>query len=170
MALTGQENFEHYGASVFWVKAEDNNAMINRYGVSNSYAFNPVILNVPTTISNNEFCLTSANGRLWIRNTDYSNASNFKTYLAKQYAAGTPVCVWYVLANEETGIVNEPLMKIGDYADTLSMEQAGVQIPTNKGSTTLDVLTAVKPSEVSLSYTGWHDATVKEWDGSQWNE
>jgi hypothetical protein len=61
-------------------------------------------------------------------------------------------------------------MKIGDYADTLSMEQAGVQIPTNKGSTTLDVLTAVKPSNISLRFTGWHDATVQEWDGSQWNE
>lgn len=81
-----------------------------------------------------------------------ATVADFKSWLAAQYANGTPVTVWYTLATPETGIVNEPLMKIGDYADTLSMEQAGVQIPTNKGSTTLDVLTAVKPSNVSIKY------------------
>lgn len=80
------------------------------------------------------------------------SVDDFKAYLAQQYANGTPVTIWCVLATEETGIVNEPLRKIGDYADTVSKEQAGVQIPTNKGSTTLDVLTAVKPSNVSIKY------------------
>lgn len=158
LVLDGTENFDHYGSGVFWVKVEDNNAMINGYGVSNSYAFNPVILDVPTTISNNEFCLTSANGRLWIRNTNYSNAGDFKSYLAAQYAAGTPVTVWYVLATETTGIVNEPIRKIGSYADTVS----GISIPTITGKDTVDVETALKPSEVELTYTGWHDAYVKE--------
>lgn len=164
LALTGQENFDHYGSGVFWVKVEDNNAMINRYGVSNSYVFNPIILDIPTTIANNEFCLTSANGRLWIRNTNYNNADGFKSYLAAQYAAGTPVTVWYVLATEETGTVNEPIRKIGDYADTVS----GISIPTITGKDTVDVQTTLKPSEVELTYTGWHDANVKEWDGSEW--
>lgn len=57
-----------------------------------------------------------------------------------------------MLATEETGIVNEPLMRIGDYADTVSYEQAGVQIPTARGTNTLDVLTDVKPSNVYLKY------------------
>ncbi len=59
--------------------------------------------------------------------------------------------LYYGIA-ETTGIVDEPLMKIGKYADTVSCEQAGVEIPTNKGSTTLDVLTTVKPSNVSIKY------------------
>jgi hypothetical protein len=80
--------------------------------------------------------------------------ADFKTYLQQQYANGTPVTVWYVLATPTTGIVNEPLMKIGDYADTLSMEQAGVEMPTVNGSNTLDVLTTVKPSEVYIKYKG----------------
>lgn len=80
------------------------------------------------------------------------DTNSFKSYLAQQYAAGTPVTVWYVLAEPETGIVNEPLMKIGDYADTVSKEQAGVSIPTNNGSTTVDVDTTVKPSEVYIKY------------------
>ena len=48
--------------------------------------------------------------------------------------------------------VNEPLMKIGGYADTLSMEQAGVQIPTLNGTTVIDVDTAVKPTEMYIKY------------------
>lgn len=38
------------------------------------------------------------------------------------------------------------------------------------GKDTFDVETTLKPSDVSLNYTGWHDATVKEFDGNQWNE
>jgi hypothetical protein len=83
-----------------------------------------------------------------------SNPQTFKQWLSDRYSAGTPVTVWYVLATPTTGIVNEPLMKIGDYADTLSMEQAGVEIPTVNGSNTLDVLTTVKPSEVYIKYKG----------------
>ena len=103
--------------------------------------------------------------KIWfIKMTDYTSISDFKAYLAQQYAAGTPVTVWYVLAEPQTELVNEPLMKIGDYADTVS----GITIPTITGKDTFDVETTLKPSEVSLSYTGWHDATVKEWDGSDW--
>ena len=88
------------------------------------------------------------------------------SYLSTQYANGTPVCVWYVLTEPTTGIVNEPIRKIGDYADTVS----GITIPTITGKDSFDVLTTLKPSEVSLAYTGWHDASVKEWDGSEWQD
>ena len=100
----------------------------------------------------------------FIKTEDYTTAASFKQFLDDELAAGTPVTVWYVLAEPETGIVNEPLMKIGDYADSIS----GITIPTITGKDTFDVETTLKPSEVSLSYTGWHDASVKEWDGSQW--
>lgn len=95
-------------------------------------------------------------GLLWFVNAavDFDTVEECKTYLAAQYAAGTPVCVWYVLATPQTAVVNEPLMKIGDYADTLSKEQAGANIPTNNGSTTVDVDTTVKPSEVYIKYMG----------------
>lgn len=75
----------------------------------------------------------------------------FQSYLAQQYAAGTPVTIWYVLAEPETGIVNEPLHKIGNYADTISFAQAGVTIPTVPGSNVLDVPTEVPPSEIDLT-------------------
>ena len=107
--------------------------------------------------------------KVFIKTTDYTSVADFKAYLAQQYAAGTPVCVWYVLATETTGIVNEPLMRIGDYADTVSKAQAGVAIPTNNGSTTIDIDTELKPSEVSINYHGWHMGTIHERTSGQWD-
>lgn len=98
----------------------------------------------------------------------FTTVDEFKSYLASQYAAGTPVTVWYVLAEPKTAIVNEPLRKIGDYADTLSMEQAGVQIPTNRGNTVIDVKTGLKPSEMTLNWHGWHVADIKEYSDGEW--
>ena len=60
--------------------------------------------------------------------------------------------LWYVLETPTTGIVNEPIRKIGDYADTLSYEQAGVQIPTLHGNTVIDVETELKPSQMYIKY------------------
>lgn len=88
----------------------------------------------------------------------------WKQYLAQQYAAGTPVTVWYVLATPTTGVVNEPLRKIGDYADSV----AASAIPTTAGSQTFNVETTLKPSEVDLTYTGWHMYDDKKYSGGEW--
>jgi hypothetical protein len=92
--------------------------------------------------------------KVFIKTTDYTTISAFKAYLAAQYAAGTPVTIWYVLAEQETGIANEPLMKIGGYADTITMAQAGVTIPTVSGTNVLDMSSTVKPSEVYIKGKG----------------
>lgn len=95
----------------------------------------------------------------------HSSLADFKSYLQQQYAAGTPVTVWYVLTNEETGIVNEPLMKIGDYADTVS----NVSIPVTAGGDTISVGTTVQPSEVTVNYKGWHPVVdVHERNNGAW--
>lgn len=89
---------------------------------------------------------------LYFTSTQYRTLTDWKTYLQQQYAAGTPVTVWYVLATETTGIVNEPIRKIGDYADSVSVSG----IPTTSGGIEFDVTTSLKPSEVDLTYHGWH--------------
>lgn len=95
-----------------------------------------------------------------------NTVNELKTWLANQYAAGTPVTVWYVLAEPETAVVNEPLRKIGDYADTVS----GITIPTITGANTIDVDTTLKPSEVSVNYHGWHPVSaLHKFNGSSWN-
>ena len=64
----------------------------------------------------------------------------FKAWFATQYNNGTPVIMYYVRATPTT-------------------EQATVPtIPTTSGSPqSFDVDTTLKPSEVSLTYHGWHE-------------
>ena len=139
VAFTGQEEWEHYGSSVFWTKVENNGVLVNGNGLSNSYIYNPTTSNVPTTIENGECGLTSSNGRVYIKNTNYANATAFKQYLADRYSAGTPVTVWYVLATATTETFTAP------------------SIPTSGTAQTFDVDTTLAPSEVSLTYHGWHE-------------
>lgn len=105
-------------------------------------------------MADKKICMRANSSNAWIRDTDYSTSADFKSYLAAQYAAGTPVTVWYVLAEPVTGIVNEPLHKIGDYADTISFAQAGATIPTVSGANVLDMTSNVKPSEVYIKGKG----------------
>lgn len=101
----------------------------------------------------NSFTTSGGAGRsLWFK-TNYASVDDFRSYLAAQYAAGTPVTVWYVLANPNTGTLNEPLRKIGDYADTIDSTQTSAQIPTAAGSTTISWAgEGLAPSEVELTY------------------
>jgi len=62
------------------------------------------------------------------------STDDFKTYLAAQYSAGTPVTIWYVLATPE-----EPLENL-------------LPIQTIKGADVLTVDTAVHPSEMYIKY------------------
>ena len=116
---------------------------------------------------NGEFALQKFSDafNLYIRNTDYTTSSGFKAYLAAQYAAGTPVCVWYVLATPQTTTLNEPIRKIGDYADTVTTNT----IPTTSTESTFDVDTTLKPSKVELTYHGWHPHSDKKANNGQWS-
>lgn len=72
----------------------------------------------------------SGNNYMYIKYRAMGNVADFKAFLASEYAAGTPVTVWYVLATEQTAISNEPLTKIGTYADELTTIQVhGLSAP-----------------------------------------
>lgn len=101
---------------------------------------------------------------LYFRNTE-TTLENWKQWLADQYSNGTPVIVWYRLATPTTGVVNEPLMKIGNYADEVS----NISIPTITGKNIVDVETVLKPSEVSFNYAGWHTAVVHKRINGAWD-
>ena len=71
---------------------------------------------------------------LYVNCTDYAeNLDGWKAYLSAQYAAGTPVCVWYVLAKPTTEQITAPTLT------------------TAKGSNTLTVDTTLQPSSVSIT-------------------
>lgn len=91
---------------------------------------------------NNTILLSAST--LYIRITTVSDIN--------EWLVSNPVTVFYVLATPETAVVNEPLQKIGDYADSLTSEQAGIQIPTIVGDNTLSVNTTVQPSEMQIVY------------------
>jgi hypothetical protein len=81
------------------------------------------------------------------------------------------VYVWYVLAEPETGIVNEPLMKIGDYADTVDNTQTSVQIPTFAGTTVIDYDGTTKPSQMYTEYNSqsrWEDIDNYKMSNENW--
>ena len=95
--------------------------------------------------------INAALDRLIVKDDAHTlNVTTWKNYLAAQYAAGTPVTIWYALATPKTAIVNEPLMKIGDYADSLSVD---VEIPLSQNAkNNIDIDTTVKPSSASFTY------------------
>ena len=71
--------------------------------------------------------------RLFIKDTNYSTAADWKAYLAEQFAAGTPVTVWYVLA-------------------TPTVEQVTVPVLTTvTGENTLEIGTELLPSGISIT-------------------
>ena len=82
--------------------------------------------------------------------TSGNTANGLREYLAAQYAAGTPVTVYYVLATPTTETVTAPT------------------IPTTGGTATIDVDTTVKPSEISLTYHGWHSHEPLKRENGQW--
>ena len=157
LVLTGTENFSNqYGTNLFSVVIQPLGKISFFNSYCTHYKYNPVQSGLNANTQNGEYALQvqSTQTLLAVKDVTYASPEDFKTYLAAQYAAGTPVTVWYVLATEETAVVNEPLMRVGDYADTVSKAQAGVAIPTNNGSTTVNVETTLKPSEVYIKYMG----------------
>ena len=72
-------------------------------------------------------------------NVSSTSQTDFVNWLKAQYAAGTPVTVWYVLATATTESFTAPT------------------IPTSGTAQSFDVDTTLKPSEVSLTWHGWHE-------------
>lgn len=114
---------------------------------------------IPYRMPNNNFGLRGYGAIAWyfsVASNDFNSLEEFVTYIKEQYDNGTPFTLWYVLAEPETGIVNEPLCRIGDYADSVDFSQAGVEIPTLKkpNTTVIDVETSLEPSEIDVTYRG----------------
>lgn len=167
LVLTGQETWYNTGSTFYIIPDNDYLRGDSIYTcVSTHYPASYQIWDTSYMTQNSvTFNSTADRPRLYINDTDYSATSNFKTFLQQQYSNGTPVVVYYVLATSETGIVNEPLQKIGSYADTLS-----TSIATTDGANTLSIGTTVQPSEVAANYHGWHPvANAHEAENGQWD-
>ncbi len=74
--------------------------------------------------------------RICIRNKDMTTVESFKEHLTEQYNAGTPVTVYYALAEPTT--------------ETLALPK----IPTFSGTTIISTDTEVEPSDIEITYKG----------------
>lgn len=82
-----------------------------------------------------------------VQELQLSNITSIKQWFAEQYSNGTPVTVWYILAEPTATTLNEPIRKIGDYTDSISV----ANIPTTLGTQTFTVNTTLQPSDIKLS-------------------
>lgn len=167
LVLTGEENWERQSGQVADYFRISNMAALPSKVFCTHFQSPDTDINYASIVTGIKMQQSASYGViLACRPINVSTLAGFTDYLATQYAAGTPVTVWYVLATPETAVVNEPLMKIGDYADTLS----NVSIPTIDGANSLSVDTQVQPSEVTANYHGWHPVSnVHEADSGQWD-
>lgn len=158
LVLTGDESWQFFSDSIGSWQFYINDIQLG--GVAQSSCVSNIAPYGVTALTRQRYdygcyLVTAGNGvgfQMKGAKDTFTGITSWKSYIAAQYAAGTPVTVWYVLAEPETGIVNEPLAKIGDYADELHSEDAGVTIPTARGQNTLLIDTTVQPSAVSLTY------------------
>lgn len=143
-----------------WQKRNDSNVFYTFLASPNVYteclcshylAINTLV-NPATMPTGRCTCKAGAGTVVFIKDDNYTTVDDFKAYIQQQYVAGTPVTVWYVLATPTTEIVNEPLAKIGEYADELHSTDAGVTIPTINGQNVLTVDTPIQPSEMTIKY------------------
>ena len=88
---------------------------------------------LPASYGDKIVCFRDYLSTLLIKDTRFSTREEFAEYLQQQYSSGTPVTIWYVLANPVTETVTVPTL-----------------LPA-KGSNTLTVGTTLQPSEVSIT-------------------
>lgn len=113
------------------VRAVDNECICTHYENQNYGGFDNIQDNHILTKYNPDANLQ----RIGIRDSRFSspNATDFKSYIATQYSAGTPVTVWYVLAEPTTEQVTAPTLT-----------------PAT-GNNTLAIGTTLQPSSVSIT-------------------
>ena len=104
---------------------------------------------------------TQAAGALWNRRYNYYNVEmglpksittfdDAKNWFNAQIANNTPVIIYFALIETITSSITFPI------------------IPTTSGSQSFTIDTTLKPSSVSLTYTGWHTHSDKQYSGGSW--
>lgn len=128
LVLTGQETWNISGsgtAARFYIPVSD--------AIGSSPLICSHFVNGTQTTPGN--CEITASKNLVFNNSGIATVTlDWKAYLQQQYANGTPVTVWYVLATPTTTAISAP------------------SIITDIGDNTLSVLTEAQPSEMQVVY------------------
>ena len=112
---------------------------------SNTSKVNSVLSHLPLTVSGgtnmypNTYTIGSDLTLLIVLDSTYTSLEQFLDWVRGQYNNGTPVTLWYRTSTPTTETFTVPTL------------------PTSGTAETFDVDTTLKPSEVSLTYHGWHE-------------
>ena len=165
LVLDGTENYGTSGSNTWLILGTSS---VDFRGTADG----AVCSHVPLVLRSNFATNTCAwgGGQIgdFLINIDNKSVENLKTYIAQQYASGTPVTVWYVLVAPTTETIIVPSGLSGTEEGYLS--QDGTPTPINPIYPTANEVLIWQSSIRKLTSNGWVDASVKEWDGSQWNE
>lgn len=134
--LTGQEGWNYY-SEVFYMTITGYLHRQAAMAICTHYPCNESISEGSAALFGVSFYRWDTNNRLYIKDSQFTSLTDFTTFLQQQYANGTPVTIYYILATPTTEQVTVPT------------------IPTTSGLNTIDVDTSVKPSEMSLTYDGY---------------
>lgn len=136
LVLTGEEDWRRLEVSLgtYELRFSDANRTENIVTLKCSHYISQKNVKYYKNLAEETCCFRSDIAHLWIKDNNIATVEAWKSYLAAQYANGTPIKVYYVLATPETKTV-EP-----------------VEIPTLNGTTVIDVDTEVKPSNVYIKY------------------
>lgn len=169
--FTGEENLTLYAGGVstigFSIRFSDMlpNSRINGFSTHFRPQVSPANSNsdgVTFGAENNLLFVTFSTGTVAALNL--TNLTDITNWLRAQYTANTPITIYYILVSPETVTINEPLYKIGNYTDSIS----NITLTTTAGAKSFGVDTAVKPSEITLNFKGWHPKDPKESTGGEW--
>ncbi len=134
-----EEWAKKYGDNLFDLQnCLDDTPFIAGKGFCTHYIYNSVQSNININMHDSEFALQHFEGlnrfNVFFKDSRFTSPTNFKVWLAEQYAKGTPVTVYYPLATPTEEEIELP------------------DIPTIKGWNIIDIDTDVKPEKISLTY------------------
>ena len=141
LVLTGEEDWgeaARYGGYRFAFKIQSALQSDTTVGAK-SYCSHLGLVGQGETYIKNQAYAISATADLLMTLNETTRLADWKQWLADEYTNGTPVTIWYVLATPTTESYTAPTL------------------PTSGTAETFDVDTTLKPSEVSLTYHGWHE-------------
>ena len=157
--ITGQENWGVHGSVASWFYVDNiiypiistdstlTSPTITSHFKVRAYAYAVGISNGECTFGHPSGVLSQF--RTILKNTDYTTVEDFTNWLKYQYNNGNPVTIWYASDSSTTETITAP------------------SIPTTSGGQTFDVGTTLKPSEVDLTYHGWHEYEVQKYSRTE---
>ena len=138
--LTGSEPWYYNSSNAFFYLIEVNPGYLKSDGAVTclcTHYKSHIQTGAGSNLSNNEialgYAISPTTQRLYIKDTRFTSKNDFTAYLAQQYSSGTPVEVWYVLAESTTETITAP------------------EIATTAGTNTLTVDTTLIPSSTEIT-------------------